>query len=530
MIRRFIFGTICLIVSVVMVGGGLEMLLRLIEPTGPAPIGTPDAHYHVATDEFGFDVVNNAQGFRADHTIGEKSPASYRIAAIGGSIVFGWGVDGEKSFLAVIERTLGTTIAPRQIEVVNLGRPGADVADYERVERDLALPLKPDLILLTFFYGRDSVVGLPDAWGMTPDSAYKGAKAYVASKQHPPDTSGLRVVRRLEVLRQPNFWKALLTAPEGKCSRVWDHPNATVTRAVLERSYGPKELAAFDRLDRAGWIAKARRCEIMPYRINHAVMTESYWADILGIVPRKRPMVERLWQVSNETLLEMASMAKAARVPLLVVGFPTAFSADPAAHAFSAELGEQPYPALLTDDSAARSFTAYCEANNMLCRDFQPEVRRAVATGDARYFFPRDGHLTAEGNRLVGELIADEVAPIIAGTRAVDLDALRDEDIGKWAALAAVAAKIDPAAAVAHQKRADALRAKGDLGGALAAYSLAIEVSPPNTALFYMRGTLRFELGDKAGAVEDFDEGLRLDPSNPTLVSLRAKATAPPLQ
>jgi hypothetical protein len=167
---------------------------------------------------------------------------------------------------------------------------------------------------------------LPDAWGMTPDSAYKGAKAYVASKQHPPDTAGLRVVRKLEVLRQPNLWKALLTAPEGKCGRVWDHPNATVTRAVLERSYGPKELAAFDRLDRAGWIAKARRCEIMPYRIS-----ESYWADILGIVPRKRPMVERLWQVSNETLLEMASMAKAARVPLLVVGFPTAFSADPAA-------------------------------------------------------------------------------------------------------------------------------------------------------------------------------------------------------
>jgi hypothetical protein len=136
----------------------------------------PDTRYHVATDEFGLDVVNNAQGFRADHTIAEKSPASYRIAAIGGSIVFGWGVDGEKSFLAVIERTLGAMIAPRQIEMVNLGRPGADVADYERVERDLALPLKPDLILLTFFYGRDSVVGLPDAWGMTPDSAYKGRK------------------------------------------------------------------------------------------------------------------------------------------------------------------------------------------------------------------------------------------------------------------------------------------------------------------------------------------------------------------
>jgi hypothetical protein len=133
MIRRFIFGTICLIVSVVIVGGGAEMLLRLIEPTGPAPIGAPDARYRVATDEFGFDVINNAQGFRADHTIAEKSPASYRIAAIGGSIVFGWGVDGEKSFLAVIERTLGATIAPRQIEVVNLGRPGADVADYERV-------------------------------------------------------------------------------------------------------------------------------------------------------------------------------------------------------------------------------------------------------------------------------------------------------------------------------------------------------------------------------------------------------------
>jgi tetratricopeptide (TPR) repeat protein len=74
------------------------------------------------------------------------------------------------------------------------------------------------------------------------------------------------------------------------------------------------------------------------------------------------------------------------------------------------------------------------------------------------------------------------------------------------------------------QQQADALRARGDLTGAIRGYGAAIESGPPNTALYYLRGTVRLELGDKVGAMEDFEHGLRLDPNNDTLKCLLAQA------
>jgi Flp pilus assembly protein TadD len=81
--------------------------------------------------------------------------------------------------------------------------------------------------------------------------------------------------------------------------------------------------------------------------------------------------------------------------------------------------------------------------------------------------------------------------------------------------------------AIAHQEYADTLKAHGDLDGAIRAYTRSIEVSRPNTALYYLRGIARLENGDDAGAIADFDAGLILEPDNETLKSLRAQALVP---
>ena len=70
------------------------------------------------------------------------------------------------------------------------------------------------------------------------------------------------------------------------------------------------------------------------------------------------------------------------------------------------------------------------------------------------------------------------------------------------------------------QVRADKMRADGDLSGAIDCYGEAIEMGPPNTALYFLRGTARMEVGDHAGASQDFETGLRLDPKNETLRNL----------
>src|SRR5205085_2648448 len=82
----------------------------------------------------------------------------------------------------------------------------------------------------------------------------------------------------------------------------------------------------------------------------------------------------------------------------------------------------------------------------------------------------------------------------------------------------------DPAAAAKLQGQADAKRKQGDLVGAIEDYGEAIRVSPPNTALHYLRGIARLESGDRAAAAEDFAAGLKLDPNNATLQKLLGQA------
>jgi tetratricopeptide (TPR) repeat protein len=90
-------------------------------------------------------------------------------------------------------------------------------------------------------------------------------------------------------------------------------------------------------------------------------------------------------------------------------------------------------------------------------------------------------------------------------------------DLAAWPAL-------DPARAAELQREADALRAQGDLAGAIRLYGETMLISPPNTALYYLRGTARLETDELAGAAEDFEDGLLLDPNNPTLRRLLRQA------
>ncbi|WP_051469919.1 tetratricopeptide repeat-containing S1 family peptidase [Fischerella sp. PCC 9605] len=51
---------------------------------------------------------------------------------------------------------------------------------------------------------------------------------------------------------------------------------------------------------------------------------------------------------------------------------------------------------------------------------------------------------------------------------------------------------------------------KGDLKGAIADYSKAIEVNPQYAEAYNDRGIARFKLGDKQGSIEDFSQALRM--------------------
>lgn len=76
----------------------------------------------------------------------------------------------------------------------------------------------------------------------------------------------------------------------------------------------------------------------------------------------------------------------------------------------------------------------------------------------------------------------------------------------------------------AFQERGVRRAGAGQLQGAIADFSAALKDSPPNAALYFLRGKTRLELGLHAEAAEDFEAGLKIEPHNQDLKFLLAVA------
>lgn len=105
---------------------------------------TPGARSHVVADRAEYDVAINSRGFR-DVERGPRRPGVGRIALVGDSYGFGWGVAQEETFASLLERD------PRVGgEVANLCVPGyATDQELWTLERE-SKALAPDLVLVQF--------------------------------------------------------------------------------------------------------------------------------------------------------------------------------------------------------------------------------------------------------------------------------------------------------------------------------------------------------------------------------------------
>lgn len=114
------------------------------------------------TPEFRTTIHTNGQGLRvapggADYALG-KQPGRKRIVLMGPSFAFGWGVDHEQTFAAILEDWLNRPGAANQerIEVANAGIPSMGPALNLEWYRNRGKKLEPDLVI-QFIYGSMTV-------------------------------------------------------------------------------------------------------------------------------------------------------------------------------------------------------------------------------------------------------------------------------------------------------------------------------------------------------------------------------------
>ena len=108
----------------------------------------------------GVDVDINSDGLRDDEYSIERND-KYRIAVLGDSLTFGWGVEKEDTYEALLETMLSET---RPTEMINFGHGNYNTVQQVNLLREKGLKYNPDKIVLFFFINDAEVTPVRSKW------------------------------------------------------------------------------------------------------------------------------------------------------------------------------------------------------------------------------------------------------------------------------------------------------------------------------------------------------------------------------
>jgi hypothetical protein len=129
--------------------GSTKWRFNPYQPDGVLGYGhRPDWETVHATHEFQVTVRTNALGFRGGPAQARKQPGSFRILVVGDSFAFGFGVEDDETFSAVLARTLAPPPGFARVEVLNAGVAGWSADQYWLFLESRGFALAPDLVLL----------------------------------------------------------------------------------------------------------------------------------------------------------------------------------------------------------------------------------------------------------------------------------------------------------------------------------------------------------------------------------------------
>jgi lysophospholipase L1-like esterase len=146
-------------------------------------------------DDFAFTFTTDEHGFRNPSPWPERAD----IIVLGDSMAFGYGVDDDEAWTAVLAEQLPSH------RIINLGLMGAAPQQYFRIYERFGQALQPDLILFCLFPGNDvGDAGRFDEW------LKAGADSDYRKWRHDENTEHTSVARRLRGLLTQSYVVNLL--------------------------------------------------------------------------------------------------------------------------------------------------------------------------------------------------------------------------------------------------------------------------------------------------------------------------------
>jgi lysophospholipase L1-like esterase len=119
-------------------------------------VHTPNSQAHL----MGVDVAINSDSFRDEEYSTERNE-KYRIAVLGDSLTFGWGVEKEDTFEVLLEEMLSET---RPTEMINFGHGNYNTEQQVNLFKEKGLKYNPDKVVVFYFINDAEVTPVRSKW------------------------------------------------------------------------------------------------------------------------------------------------------------------------------------------------------------------------------------------------------------------------------------------------------------------------------------------------------------------------------
>lgn len=289
----------------------------------------------------------NKLGFRDFEYSLKKLPDSKRILVLGDSMVFGMGVESSQSFPKILETKINqSSQSSRLTEVLNMGILGYGPLEYKNLYLGLGKKFNPNLIVVGFFLGNDSL-----------DSLWVDLnKRYIFLKALPDEL----------IPYDNNQWLK-------EYSKLWIF--------LLQKYYS--------------WV-ETQNIDTLKLVFNNDVKGQMLRQ--VQIEPTNYYM-KKSWKITNDALNKLAFEANKNKAKLVILILPTKEQIIPDEWIKVKKSGHNVDGRLYSDSGSRKEILKLCEINSWNCLDLQDLMR--AQENPKMLFLDDDFHLSREGNEFV---------------------------------------------------------------------------------------------------------------------------------